>query len=429
MNRTNWFDALVLVMVVITVLMTPTQMALSIKAGPEHTVSDIGLSLADIMMALTALVWGIGVLARGQLRQLRWPPLAAWVFLALCIPSVLWTGSMTRGAAKLLEYVEFFFVAYMVFVNTLTTRRARIAVLVALFVGLGVNTLFAFRTLLTASPDQFNPVKVAGLLGNRNLFGMYLCLLLPVAGALALFAKQVWLKVIGAILALAPLAVVLAGGPFLGLLLGLGALVATWKFRTLPIYLAAVLLLVLLLLPALPCNNTQLLTKSVAMYDQDGKDEGHRVLKRYLEWQAALTSLDPMQPPYRTKLDYPKKVLFGHGIGLYEKEIHDFWGALPSPDEDIMEKDTQNQYLVLAISSGFPAALAFIWLLASYANGARLSLLTSADRLDRIIAMGLICALIAGALAANFTLVIVRGVGLVLVCLAAMTAARKSPTQ
>jgi len=93
-----------------------------------------------------------------------------------------------------------------------------------------------------------------------------------------------------------------------------------------------------------------------------------------------------------------------------------------------METDTHNQYLVLAISVGFPAALAFIWLLASYAHRARLSLLTSADRLDKIIAVGLICALIAVVLAANFTVVIARGVGLVLVCLAAMSAAEKSPT-
>ena len=432
MNRTNKFDVLVLIMVVLTVLVAPTQMALSLKAGPAHTVSDIGLSLADALLALTALVWGIGVLARGQLRQLRWPPAAAWVFLLLCVPSLFWTGSAPRGAAKLAQYIEYFFVAYLVFINTMITRRARIAVLVALLAGLVVNTGLAYRTYYMIPVDKgFTLSNVAGLLKDRSLFGAYLCLLVPIAGALALFARQIWVKVLGAILVLASAGVMLAGGPFIGLIVGLGVLVAMWNFRALPVYLGLVLVAVLAAMPMMRHDNRQILAESLFMFNEQGKDEGHGVSRRYLEWQAALKSLDPMQPPYAARWDYPRKVVFGHGIGLYEKEIELCWGSLPRANEmneTVLESDTQNQYVVLAITTGFASVLAFVWLLACYAHRARLTLIDSAEPLDKAIAAGVICAVIAIAVAGNFGLFVVRGVGLVLVCLAALAAAQRSAT-
>lgn len=429
MKTTSKFDVVVLVMVVLTVLVTPTQMAIFIKPGPEHTVSDIGLSLADVLLALTALVWGIGVIARGQLRQLRWPPAAAWVFLLLCVPSLFWTASMPQGAAKLAQYIEYFFVAYLVFVNTLATRRARIAVLAALLVGLAVNVFMAYRTYTTEAYSAAFPVHVAGLFGYRNDFGAYLCVLVPVAGALVLLAREIWLKVVGLLLLGAAVSVMLAGGPFLGLLLSLGVMVGWRAFRALPVYLLLVLALVLLILPALRYNNREILTKSLFMYNESGKDEDHRVEKRFLEWQAALKALDPAQQPYRTQMEYYRKVLLGQGIGMYDKEILRFWERMPRPDEDIMEHDTQNQYVVLAISVGFPAALAFIWLLASYGCQARRSLLNSEDDIDQTIAVGAVCAIVATSVAGLFGLIIVKGVGLVLVFLAAMAAAPKTSTR
>jgi len=54
-------------------------------------------------------------------------------------------------------------------------------------------------------------------------------------------------------------------------------------------------------------------------------------------------------------------------------------------------------------------------------------MLTSPDPTDKALAAGLLVGIIALAVAANFALVLVRGVGLVLVCLAAMTTARKTP--
>ena len=425
MNKTNWFDVLVLVMVVLTVLVAPTQWALKIKMGAEHTVADVGLSPADLMLALTALVWGIGVLVRAQLRRLRWPPLAAWVFVLLCVPSVFWGPSMRRGAAELVQYVEYFLVAYLVFVNTIVTRRAKIAVLAALFVGLGVNTLLAWRMYTTVLYSDALLADVAGLLGNRNIFGVYLCLLVPLAGALALLAAKVYTKAVGVLLVVLSVGIILAGGPFLGLLVGLGVLVAMWRFRYLPVYFALVLLVVLVGLPVLRYNNRQLLTESVFMYNEQGSSEEYRVAKRYLEWQAALKSLDPSQPPYFSRADYFQKTLLGHGIGLYEKEVERFMGTMPRAPQAALEQDTQNQYLVLAVSCGFPAALAFMWLLASYAHRARMSLLTSPDRLDKAITCGFIAGIVAIAVAGNFAPVIVRGVGLVLVCLAAMATGRK----
>ncbi len=143
MNRTNKLDVIVLVCVALTMLLAPTQLAVRIKAGPAHTVADVGVSPADIMLAVTALIWGIGVFAYKRWSQLRWPPAAAWVFLLLCVPSVFWSGSFKRSAAELVQYIEYFFVAYLVLVNTLVSKRARIAVLVALLVGLSANTVVA----------------------------------------------------------------------------------------------------------------------------------------------------------------------------------------------------------------------------------------------------------------------------------------------
>ncbi len=427
MNRTNKLDAVVLVCVVLTMLVAPTQLAVRIKAGPAHTVADIGVSLADIMLAVTALIWGIGVLVYKRWGQLRWPPAAAWVFLLLCVPSVFWAGSFKRSAAELVQYLEYFFVAYLVFVNTLVNRRARIAVLVALLVGLSANTAVAF--LQYSRMQTGDPVGIAGLLGNRNIFGAYLCLMVPVAGALTLFARRTWVKIVCAVLALAPMAVMLAGGPFIALLVGIGVLVALRKFSALPIYLAGAFVLILLVLPSLKHNNLDILTDSVFMYNEQGKTEGHRVLKRYLEWQAALKSLDPAQPPYTTRLDYTRKVLLGHGIGVYKNHIERFWGAMPTPIEDIIEPDTQNQYVVLAVSSGFPAALAFVWMLVTFARRAGLGLAgpaTQAKPLDKALLVGVLAGLVSVAIAANFALVIVRGVGLILVCLGAMAAAQST---
>ena len=410
--KTNKFDMLVLAMVVITLLTVPTQ----------WTVSDVGIEPAAIMMALTALVWGVGVLVRRQLGTLRWPPLAAWVFLGLCVPSLAWTANFSRGLVELLQFIAYFFVAYMVFVNTLVTPRAKKAALVALAAGLLANVAYAFRMYVTTLNVQHLPVDVAGLLGNRNVFGVYLCLLVPLAGAVALYSRPAWTRIIGAVLALISLGVVLAGGPYLGILVGLGGLVGCWRFRYLPVYIAFALTFTLFALPAMRHDNLRIMSESVFMYDEAVSPSDHPVQVRYLEWQQALKSLDPEQPPYVTKGDYYQRVLLGHGIGMYERNVARFRGALPYPDANVIEPDSQNQYVVLAITSGFPAALAFVWLLATYGYGACRTMLAGREPMDRAIAAGVIASMIAVAIAANWALVIVRGTGFIIAALAAMSA-------
>lgn len=419
MNRTSAWDWAVLIGVVLTVLAAPTQYSLRIPTGAAHTFADIGVAPADVLLAVTAVVWGIGVLAQRRLGSLRWPPPAAWIFLALCVPSVFWAGSRMRALAELAQYFAYFFVGYLVLVNVLATSKRRAAVVYALLVGLALNLGLAAWQYLAGQ----SAVQVGGALANRNLLGAYFCLLVPLASATDFFTGRVWLRLAGAILAVAPLFFIMAGGPFLALLVSLGIIIGIRNFRMVPAYLAAVVVLVIFIFPALPRNNAVELSRSLFLYDEQATDEGHQVARRYLEWQAGLKSLDSRQAVHTDRGTYIRHMLLGQGLGVYEKEIGRLWGAMPDPKENVVEPDSQNQYVVLAVSAGLPAALAFVWLLVTYARGGWSALSSASAPLDQALAAGTLAAMVAIGLAGFFTVAIARGVGLILVTLAATAAA------
>ena len=146
---------------------------------------------------------------------------------------------------------------------------------------------------------------------------------------------------------------------------------------------------------------------SVALYEEDGQPA-----PRYPEWQAAAWMI----------AEHP---VVGVGPGNYQRKIGSYFMTVPRSARDKNESDVeiQNQYLVLAATTGLPGLLAFLAMIVGAVRAAVL-FLSSNDANGRECYKGLQHGLVAGLLAFCAVLVwhplLIRGIGLVFVAMLAV---------
>jgi O-antigen ligase len=196
----------------------------------------------------------------------------------------------------------------------------------------------------------------------------------------------------------------LSGATFLAVALGLGLVCAARGQKTFLGFAAVFLLCTVLLPPVLPRPNADILHESVALYGPEG-----RVTKRYPEWQAAaeMTRENPW---------------LGVGIGNYQKNVGQYYGTIPSPAEKL-ESDTQNLYLVLASTTGLPGLFCFVGMLALFAARAARGVVTAHSPFASALALGLLAGLVAFAVNALWSPLLVRGIGIPLAVNCALASA------
>jgi O-antigen ligase len=362
-------------------VISPTQFAVEVT-------DKVYLSVVD------PIVWGLFLLlaicvVTGHIR-LRCPSIFGLLLTVMVGVSALRASSRMSTMKELFQMVEYFVIAYML-LSFLISDAKRRAVAVYLFAGVG--TLIVIISLVQYMRPSLPPLDIAGTFGNRNVLAGYLAILLPLTTGLMLYEKNRFRLAWYALTVIAGSVVLLSGGALMGIILGL-AIVAMLRGRIAFAGLAAILLLAIFLIaPHLPRDNATLLRESVQLFDDDGN-----VTRRYTEWQAAATMTQ----------DNP---LLGVGAGNYQDNVGMYYGVLPDPVGPT-EPDTQNLYIVTASSIGLFGLAALIGLLCHSVASAIRNYASARSGFERGLQAGLIGSILAFAIAAIWSPLLVRGISI-----------------
>ena len=384
--------------------LSPTQKGFAL-AGVNVTIADLLLAAAFGLALLTPCFFH------------RRPPAENVVFVALVAVSAFFGGNMRDGLKEWMQIALYFLVGERVAATALEIggeKWARRACGVLLAVG-GATAAIALVQYFSPDPDVFplclRPgLAVRGAFGNNNVLCGFYALLLPFAFSLALGSgRPWWLRAALGLLVVAGLMTMFSGAT----LLIVAAVMSATTFHHYRI-LGAITALVLLgafffVAPELPRDNFIAAVQSVEIYHSDSgsvrySEEENGVLtweageptRRYPEWQAALTM----------SFEHP---FAGMGPGSYQRNIGPFYDVVPRATGP-NEPDTQNLYLVIASTMGYPALFAFLAILYAAWNAGHAS---EANAYQRAASAGII----AFAIAAIWHPLLVRGLGVPLVFL------------
>jgi O-antigen ligase len=375
------------------VAISPTQQAVEI--APKFYVC-----LVDPLVWLTALLWGIDWMRSRNLAGLRRPPVIVLAFVALATASVLWAGRKVEALKEVVQLVEYLVVAFMLFASNMGgLKRRRLVRDLFLATGTLVMLIGTIHYLDAGIPAM----KVRATFGNRNVFGGYLSLLVPMMFGALLYAdswgRRLWLGA-GVLLGLV---VTLSGGTYLGVVLALIVLATLRGQRWLIPVMAILLAFSFAVLPVLPRGNDHLLYDTVRLYNDDGD-----LSTRYMEWHAA-TEMARAHP------------LRGVGVGQYQRHVGTHYGAVMPPVES-REPDTQNLYLVIASTIGLPGLACFLGIFAFFAGRSVMGFCRAAEPFRKGLALGILGAIVAFMVNSIWSPLLVRGIGVPLAILFSLTA-------
>ncbi|HUW56660.1 MAG TPA: hypothetical protein VMZ92_08500 [Planctomycetota bacterium] len=420
-------EVLLLILVVAVILGHPTSHAFSLAwlgkllGFPVKIVEKAPrMTLADILIWLAGAALVLRMLIRRDFRALKVLAVPAVVLILLAVASMLFAQNKLTAMADVVQFVEYFIVLTLVLASVLGTKGHLetltwpwLAVGVFLVIGSACEYLGTGRT----------SAEVSCTFLNRNVLSGYLAMLLPLAWGLMLFKRTdpghpimrlAWYLALLVILGLG-LTVMLAGGPWIAAVLGILIVSVVRSRKLFPVVLLVMLVLVIGVYPLLPRNNTAVLAKSLQVFDEEVKTDNpmDRMNPRYVEWQAGVKFLTP---GYHRQLGISRRahlrqLLLGVGIGNYQQHIGRFYGFLPKPNVNTTEPDTQSLYLVLAVSVGIPAVLAFLWLVGAFLRRAAVGYAKATDPFLRGLLLGCVGSLASLLITNIFTSTLVHGAG------------------
>lgn len=386
---------------------------------------QLKVAVSDLALVL---VFGWFVIRTTMLRawsKLWWPPLPCWALLAALLVAALHSTTIVnalaaglesggiKGAikaiaakepkeaiAEIAQYAAYFIAAPLLFVNLMLDRREDVLIvrrslaLRAFAVATGLVILIGLAQLFKGSDAP------RGTWQSANLYGGFLAMALPLlfVGVAHRWNQSRGTVGVGAeILAAWPTMVTPWGviGLFIGMLLGA---VALRSVR------AAGIALVLSLVALLSWNTFKPLQPARAEYfhikTASEKERGKmEVKKQYVEWYAAQGFSAPGEARFGT----------GVGPGNYQLNIGSYYAFLPNAKK--MPPDSNNLYLVQAVSVGTLGLGALLWIIGHFMGVAwRARRAFGADWLSA----GVLGSLSAWLLVNCFHALVVRGLGIVL---------------
>lgn len=402
-------EGLVWPLVVMLILVAANQYsyALDPKDGPF-------ILYADVFAVAVFGLWALAVLLRRRVGEIPRPPVAIWALIVVAVLSALGATSLKSAAVEIAQLVLYFVAVWMLFADVLRGPHRLVIAAKALALATTVAVLIALGQYIVAD----DPMLVRGTFANRNVYGGFLTMVLPLLYGLAIWtrdgAHRAWFLVIIVLGALT----MLAGLQFWCLALVLLVVSALKSLRTLGYYLLCASVFLALALMVLPRNRMALFTE---VTDPIERGEVHKLVvgpgeeppvlikKRWLEWQPALTMITD-------------NALLGVGAGNYQKHIGEgqYYGMLPNAKKT--EPDTNNLYLVIGGSMGFVGLAAFMAWLGHFWRRADDCRRAARDHWAMGLCWGLMGSVYGIVLVNIFTSLFVRGSSLVWALLFAMIA-------
>jgi O-antigen ligase len=352
------------------------------------------LSPVDPLVWLVCGIWLFEVLKTRRGSSICWPPLFSILFILVAILSWLKASPSLKSFKEIFQLSEYFVAGYLLLASSLVDSRLFKWTVYAF---LGVTTVILALGLVQYLSPCTEAFKVRATFGNRNVFGGYLALTLPLFFGLMLLDSN-WPRRIWYLLTLvAGIAVTLSGGTLIALLSAMGLMAAFKSQKALALLAAVGLVVSMFLLPHLPRDNGGILYESIRLYDDNTE-----VSRRYTEWEAALGMMR-------------ENLWTGVGIGRYQENIGTYYGTLPHPPGTTSEHDSQNLYLVIGSSTGVVGLLAFLGMLFLFATRAGKLYYQLEDPWLKGLSLGLLGGLLAFSINSIWSPLLVRGLGIPLV--------------
>ncbi|MFH1171537.1 MAG: O-antigen ligase family protein [bacterium] len=347
----------------------------------EHTlvmVRQVPFNLASIF-SIIVIVWGILRLFHYRSALWRRPLFWPWILVLLAaLPGFAATTSLTatlREYARLLSIAVLYLVAFDILRSPGRLRRFVAVFFASLLVPAAVAIVqFFTQTGLTVG-DIAN--RLFGTFGHPNVFAFYLVLSAAVLIAFLPQFSRTWRRwgVLGLLLLLGFLAATYTRGAWIGAGIVL-ALFGAVYYRKAFLWIVAVTLVIAFLGPML--NRFTVSTVNLDLRHVP-------VLSRVLNQNAENNSLD-----WRTELwkeMWPKvaeRPIVGYGLGMFpilrEQQISHY-------DEGT---EAHNDYLRLAVESGFLGLAAYAFLLLALLRQAVLQLRRAVTTEQRRVALGVL---------------------------------------
>jgi hypothetical protein len=405
----------------------------TMEEGLGYATKTLKVAVSDIALVLCFGWFLFRTTALRAWSRLWWPPFACWALIAAMTVSLLHSphvvdaigDAMSKASgpqgfikaiaakeskeaiAEVLQFAAYFIIAPMLFVNLLLDRRSG-GLIERRRLALHVFSAAVLLNVLAATAQLFasNAPTPRGLFNSPNIYGVFLTLSLPLLVAMAL---REWTKVLPALIV-----------TLVALLLGLLTMVSAWAvvavligviiagvFQRLPGRTVGVLAVSLVVLftgwtaqTKLKSNRAEVLRVSSA---------SQKVKKQYIEWYAALGWAVPKGQELPLGVAQLHQFETGVGPGNYQQNIGPYYSSLPN--EEKMPPDSNNLYLVQAVSLGVLGLGALLWVFGDFMGHAwRMMRGVTRDWLS----FGVFAALCAWLIVNVFHAGIVRGGGVVL---------------
>ena len=411
----------------------------TLAEGLGYASKTFSLDFSDVAFALVAFFFVIRTVQTRAWKRLWWPPLACWALLFALLISALHSPSIAQGIAEgglrgkemkavLAEIVQwggYFLVAPWIFVNLIWDKRESETEPIsrrALAIGtLGVAALLNAAVGL-AQLQTFTLDAPRGLFSSPNVYCAFLAIIAPLlleaesddepsaaSQKLGLTESrrspivrslQRVVTAAGVFVAAALLFTGVSLWATLAFLIGLIAAALTrrggTKIKAFRLAFVAAFAIVALV----SWRGQNGLSQFREPFTKLG-DKTEKVKKQFIEWQVA------------TRFNTPRERVFatGYGPGNYQLNIGPLYGYDSIPNEEKMPPDSNNLWLVQAMSLGVLGLGALIWVIVHFWMLAwRAARLNPSDWLGA----GVVGSLSAWIFVNFFHALIVRGAGLVL---------------
>jgi hypothetical protein len=167
------------------VLCAPVSLIVIIKTDVWFA-AYLKIPIVEPILWTLLLVWAVPALRRRE-RPARFVPIPVCAFLSVAWLSAVTADGFAASCKELVQYVDYFLMAYLLFLNL--CDRARDTAIIRRAMCILAGTVIAYGVVQYAL-YYGAPHLVSSLLDDRNIMGAFLAILLPVPYGVLLFQKR-----------------------------------------------------------------------------------------------------------------------------------------------------------------------------------------------------------------------------------------------